>query len=94
MSSILDPTSSSKASPSSEFLSPIKGMKRTFDQITETEKEDVPNDAGTDSNVPRVTSKRRKIDKGTEEEVKLTATLDVSKWSFDPTRKRTCKYSK
>ena len=66
----------------------METMKRTFGKMAQ-EGEEEPTDAGTDSNVPRVAAnKRRKIEKGEGEEIKLTATLDVSKWSFDPNKKR------
>ena len=86
MSWIPKPGSSLKSSPSSEGISPIKGQKRTFEQITQ--EENVPIDTGTDSNVHRSTTKRRKMEKGSQEEKKITTTLDIAKWSFDPTKKR------
>ena len=93
MSDLSQASSHSRGSPKSA-LSPIKGMKIKFGGKTFPEEREEPAGTGDDSNVPKVqVYKRRKIEKGQEEEFKLTHTLDIDKWAFDPKRKRDLKGS-
>ena len=74
--------SESKSSQKSD--SPPKSKKRTFEQLTKEQKEA----DGNGSNVLRTTNKRRKIEKGSQEEKKQAKSKSPSrsalhKWSHD-----------